>query len=48
MNGIYFYAEPGFIFFLQNTADPDHLAPYQIRIHTVFISVCKYVQFNNW
>ena len=44
MNVNYFHAEPGFIFFLQNTADSDHPALYLIRIHTVFISACKYMQ----
>ena len=48
MNVYYLHAEPGFIFFLQNTADPDQLAPYLIRTHTVFIPACKYMQFNNW
>ena len=48
MNVKFFHAEPGFIFFLQNTADPDQPAPYLIRIHTVIISACKYMQFNNW
>ena len=47
MNVNYFHAEPGFIFFLQNTEDPDQPAPYLIRIYTVFISACKYMQFNN-
>ena len=35
MNVNYIHAEPGFIFFLQNTADRDQPAPYLIRIHTV-------------
>ena len=48
VNVNYFHAEPGFIFFLQNTADPDQPAPYLIRIHNVFISACKYMQFDNW
>ena len=47
MNDNYFHAEPGFIIFLQNTANPDQPAPYLIRIHTVFISACKYMQFKN-
>ena len=47
MNVYYFHAEPGFIFFLQNTADPDQPAPFLIRTHTVYISACKYMQFNN-
>ena len=41
MNVYYFHAEPEFIFFLQNTADPDQSAPYLIRTHIVFISACK-------
>ena len=41
------HAEPGFIFLLQNTSDPDQPAPYLIMIHTVVISACKYMQFDN-
>ena len=48
MNVNYFHAEPGFIFLLQTTSDPDQPVPYLIRIHTVVTSACKYMQFNNW
>ena len=47
MNVYYFHAESEFIFFLQNTADQDQPAPYLIRIHTVVISACKYMNFKN-
>ena len=34
-------------FFVQNTEDLDQLASNMIRIHTVFISACKFIRLDN-
>ena len=48
MDVYYLHAEPGFIFFFKALPDPDQPAPYPIRTQTIFISACKYREFNNW
>ena len=48
MDVYYLHAEPRFIFFFKTLPDPDQPAPYPIRTQTVFISACKYMEFNNW
>ena len=48
MDVYYLHAKPRFIFFFKTLADPDQPAPYLIRTQTVFISACKYMEFNNW
>ena len=47
MNVNYFHAVPGFIFFLQNTVDPDQPAPYLIRTHTVFVNTYRLITDTN-
>ena len=44
MNVIYFHAEPGFIFFLQNTADPDQ--PYTL-FSSLLVNTCSLITDKN-